>query len=183
MNVFNKIKAYTACHFYHEEVTKRHISRNRLMINLSDAKTVGILFEFSNEDDYKVVTDFIKQLQDEGKRVRSIAFFQGKKTPHYFVQKLMSDLITPKQTNWYGKPTADFTEDYIQEKFDILIDLSLRNNFPLQYISGLSNANLKVGLFGETNSHYYDVMLDPIPDTQISEFINQIKHYLSLLNK
>jgi hypothetical protein len=182
VKIIERVKTYAFRHFFGEELNRRHVSRSRLMINLPQANFVGVLFEFNNEDEYNTISTFMKSLQDEGKRIRSVGYFNGKKMPHYFMQKLSSDLIIPKQVNWYGKPTSDFIEGFLQEEFDVLIDFSRRNILPLQYIAGLSSANLKTGLYGRNNAIYYDIMLHTSPEVPLDEYINQIKHYLTLLN-
>jgi len=182
VRLFSKLKQKVGNYFFHEELLKIKIKRSRRTINVAEAKTIGILYSFSDEEEYKIVNNYIKKWQDGNKKVRSIGFYSNKKTPYYFVQKLSCDLITTKNINWYGKPTSKFIESFINEPFDILINFSLKNNFTLQYISGLSQSGLKVGLFDSKNTDYYDLMFQIKDITDLNEYIHQILYYLTTLN-
>lgn len=72
-------------------------------------------------------------------------------------------------------------KDFIEKEFDLLIDLSLHDNFTLKYISGLSKALCRVGKFSETNAEYYDLMIDLKPSMTTDDYIGHVQHYLTVI--
>jgi hypothetical protein len=50
-------------------------------------------------------------------------------------------------------------------------------------LSSLSNASFKVGLFdSETNNSPYDLMMEIKTPTDIESYLNQVVHYLEMIN-
>jgi len=182
VRLFSKLKKRVGNYFFQKELLNNKSIRKRRIINFTDAKNIGVLYSFSDEEEYKIVNEYIKKWQDENKKVQSIGFFNSKRIPHYFIQKLSCDLITKANYNWYGKPTSKFVEPFISEPFDILVDFSLKNNFTLQYISGLSQSGFKIGSFDSGNSNYYDLMFKNNETTDLRDYIQQILYYLNSLN-
>ena len=176
INIKNKIWSY----FLKKETDK--IKRNRKLLNLSDAKTIGIIYQVNQEEHYNVICSFIKELQDKNKNVRSLGYVKDYNVvPHFCFPKLSYDYFTKKEVNWYKVPSSNFVNDFVKENFDILIDLSNEDCMPIQYISAISNASFKVGLYNDKNKNIYDFMIK-VDGLTIQNLINQIKHYLSLIN-
>jgi hypothetical protein len=71
----------------------------------------------------------------------------------------------------------------MNEEFDIVIDLCMHDCFPLNYVSGLSKAKFKVGRYGEKNSAIYDFMLNVNPTITLNDYMKEVIHYLSIINK
>jgi hypothetical protein len=54
---------------------------------------------------------------------------------------------------------------------------------PLQYISSLSNAGFKVGLFdSETIDTPFDLMMDLKGPVNVEDYLNHVVHYLEMIN-
>jgi hypothetical protein len=151
--------------------------------SLSTAKSIGLLYYLADEATYNTVEAFVQSLIEKKKKVRLICYTDAKIVPHYFIPKLTQDIVTRKDLNWFRKPAKGFVKEFIGEKFDLLLDLSLLDSFPLQYIAALSKASLKVGRFDEEHTEYYDLMIDTSGVTGPDEFITQIDHYLNMLNQ
>lgn len=151
--------------------------------SLSTAKSIGLLYYLADEVVYNIIESFVQSLNGKQKKVRLICYTDSKTVPHYFIPKLSQDIITVKDLNWFRKPAKGFVQEFIGEKFDVLLDLSLSDYFPLQYIASLSEASLKVGRFDEAHMDYYDLMIHTSGVTGLEEFILQIDHYLNMLNQ
>ncbi|NJK86580.1 MAG: hypothetical protein HC906_12035 [Bacteroidales bacterium] len=61
--------------------------------------------------------------------------------------------------NWYQKPFGDTIDQFIKTPFDILINLSLDESYPIKYILALSASKFKVGKFFK-EPNYMDLMID-----------------------
>ncbi len=160
----------------------QNLLRERKSANLEEAHTIALLYYLPDEDTYKQVEEFIKILSETNLKVRVACYTDIKIQPHYFIPKLSQDILIPKDLNWYGKPEKTFVPDFLAEKFDILIDLSLSEHFPLLYLAALSNAALKIGRFDDTHQEFFDMMIHTTPETSLREFMDQIMHYLIMFN-
>ncbi len=181
MSIFYKIKEYTGKHYLKKNLPKNN--RFRKIVNLDDAKTVGIIYELQDEQSYNHICRFIKLLQDKQINVKAIGYFDGNIRPIYAIEKLSLDYYDKKDINWFGKPKGKYVTDFCKTDFDILIDVSLQDSFQTKYIAAFSKAKFKVGKDGENNKTIYDLMIDISVKTTLDEFITLIIHYLSIINK
>ncbi|MCX6278397.1 MAG: hypothetical protein NT004_09905 [Bacteroidetes bacterium] len=159
------------------------VERQCQMTNLKDARKIGILYTLDNVPDYELVSQFVAQLQGEHKEVKTLGFVKNKNLVQRFLPKLSFDFFSKRDLTWFYKPIHKQVRDFIEREFDLLIDLSLYDSFPLNYISGLSNALLRVGKFSEENNDYYELMIDLKPSLTSEEYLGQIQHYLTVINK
>lgn len=159
------------------------IIRKRKMINLKDARKIGILYILDEVPDYDRVSEFVAKLQHDRKEVKALGFVKNKSLISRFLPKLSYDFFSKKDLNFFYKPFHNNIKDFIEKEFDILIDLSIKDSLPLKYISGLSVALCKVGRFSDEDLACFDLMIDVRKGTGISEYIEQVVHYLSIINE
>ena len=167
---------------YYFKKEKLKASGHRQMTNLHDAQRIGILYTLDDVPDYERVSEFVIQLQGNHKEVKTLGFVKNKNLVQRFLPKLSYDFFSKRDLTWFYKPIHTQVRDFIEKEFDLLIDLSLQDNFPLKYIAGLSNALLRVGKFSEENTAYYDLMIDIKPTMTTDEYLGQIQHYLTIIN-
>lgn len=181
MNLITYIRVRAGKLALSRELARHHrLKKNN---SISTAKSIGLLYYLSDEAAYHIVETFIQSLNEKQKKVRLICYTASKTVPHYFIPKLSQDIITAKDLNWFRKPAKGFVQEFIGDTFDLLLDLSLFDCFPLQYIAALSEASLKVGRFAEAHTDYYDLMIHTSGVTGLDEFITQINHYLNMINQ
>ena len=89
MNLIDKIKVFAGKNYLNKH--KNSIIRNRLISNLDDAKSVGIIYILEDEAIYNQITRFIKLLQDKQITVKAIGYFEGNIRPIYAIEKLSLD--------------------------------------------------------------------------------------------
>ena len=97
-------------------------------------KTVGILFDATNPDDLEIVKRYVVYMREHRKKVKAIGFFNTKEIPSLAYSKLEYDFLSAKELNWYGKPNSAVVKNFIQEEYDLLIDLNVHDHFVLKYI-------------------------------------------------
>ena len=86
-----------------------------------------------------------------------------------------------KDFGWKGKPKTTELANFLETPFDLLISYYNSDTLPLQLVSGLHKANLKVGIAG-TDQQAHDMIIQ----TQTSEltvFTKELHKYLHILNK
>lgn len=167
---------------YHFRKDQARSNRYRTLNNLRDARRIGILYSLDEVEDYDVVADFVTRLQHDHKEVKALGFVKNKNLVSRFLPKLAFDFFSAKDVNLFYKPVDSKVRDFINQDFDLLIDLSTRETLPLQYIAGCSLAHCRVGKFTEENSACYDLMIDVGSQVPVRDFIDQIIHYLTIIN-
>ena len=161
---------------------KKKIKRERGIYNFDTAKTCGIVFNASSQETYDKAKQFIDFLKTKDINVIAIGFVDSKEVKEFYRETIHFKFFSRKNINWYGKPKNENVDDFINNKFDLLIDLSLANDFPLEYIAAMSLGKFKVGRFTSKEGDY-DFMID-VSKNQTHDFlIEQIRHYIENLNK
>lgn len=159
----------------------KSLERQHQSVSLASAKTIGIVYDATDEKDYEVVTQYLRFLRSQQKEVKTLGYVDSKHLPQNQFAKLGVDFFTNRHLNWCLIPTHPLVKNFINEKFDILINLSVNNCFPLQYISAVSQAKFRVGRYISHHVLYYDLMINIEQEQSLKEFIKQVDHYLSLV--
>jgi hypothetical protein len=159
------------------------VRRVRKVINLARASSIGVLYYLPDEPTYRKISKYVKKLQDSGIKVKALGYVHSKRLTGQFLPKLSYDFLYPAGLNWQFKPVAQAAKDFIDEEFDILLDLSVEDYIPLLYITGVSRARFKAGLKSDRRSRYLDLMIDLGEKDGLDELIEQVDHYLTIINK
>lgn len=152
---------------------------NKCLISFDKAKSIGILYDSTNEKHFDIVRKYVKHMREQDhKEVLALGYFDDKDLPPMRFSKLGLDFFTRKDLNWYFKPIAPVVKNFIQREFDILIDLHTGNSIPFRYIVASSNASFKIGKYDRLAVPFYDFMLSISDTITFSQFIDQVNHYL-----
>ncbi len=178
--MFGNLRIKIGQYYYKRDIS--HSERHCQMTNLKDAKRIGILYTLDDVPDYERVSEFVSKLQGDHKEVKALGFVKNKNLVQRFLPKLSYDFFSKRDLTWFYKPIHNQVRDFIEKEFDILIDLSLQDNFPLKYISGLSKALFRVGKYSEKNTEYYDLMIDLKPTMTSEDYLGHVQHYLTVIN-
>ena len=65
-------------------------------------------------------------------------------------------------------------QEFADEPFDMLIDLSMEVIFPLQYVLAKSTAKFKVGRQNDSSEDYYDLMINLDETHDVNDLIYYI---------
>jgi len=179
LGLITNIRTYFGKRSLHAESKK--FTRVKKPVNLKNAISIGIIYPLGSEEEYNRVSLFTKKLQEQGKKVHVIGLYHYNRVPVFYIPKLSYDLLLPKDIDIFYRPSTQFVTQFINEEFDMLIDLSSPDNFTLQYIAILSRAHFKLGRMIDDRPLPYDLMIDTGPNIDSQELINQIIHYTSNL--
>ncbi len=149
-------------HFFGIRILKnklRGISRETIVCNINDAKSVGIIYNATNLMNFEIIKDFAKTLMNKKIEVSALGYVHSKKLIDHYLYRKGFDFITKNNLNWYYKPASNIVSGFIKKPFDILINLSLEDYYPIQYIVALSSSPFKVGKYSE-EPNYMDFMID-----------------------
>lgn len=183
MGLLKNIKLSIANNALKKELLSLDRHRIPYKFSFEKAKTVGIIFDATNTDDYEIVKRYVVYLREHMKKVKVIGFFSTKEIPALTYSKLEYDFFSVKELNWLGKPESVIIKNFIDEEYDLLIDLNIHDHFALKYIAALSKSRFKVGKLDEDGIDIHDLMIDADNTQTVKYFLRQIDTYITMLNK
>ncbi len=149
----------------------------RLPVSFANAKLVGILFNASIPGVLPIIQRFDRQLQQQDKKVKTLAYSNSKTDDPGYPYPLFGK----KEVSFSLQPYGHRVDRFIQTPFDILFNLYLDENLLLQNISARSNAHLRIGPATEL-PFYYDLMIEMPPGKDLEYFIAQTEKLLQHVN-
>jgi hypothetical protein len=153
------------------------------MVAFSDAKSIGILYDSSNEKDFELVRKYVKEIREtHHKEVLALGYYDQPDLPPMRFAKLGLDFFTKKSLNWYYKPVSPIVKNFVSKDFDILIDLHTENSIQFRYVVALSKAKFKIGRYERSAAAFYDFMISAPIHLLLPQLIEQVNHYLKSLN-
>jgi len=158
------------------------VSRERKDPDIHREASIGILYDATDKDDFEVVREFYRDLKVSQKAPVSLGYVDYKETTFQTLARPESDYFFKHQVNWYRKPAGSIVENFIDEPFDILINLTLADFYPLDYIAAVSKAGLKVGRADSEISFCFDMSFYLDEKATLKSFAYLIIHYLSNIN-
>ena len=181
MSIIQSIKNIAGNYFLSLEM--KTLKREIMFVNMLDAKTVGIVFDATESSDFELVKKYITYLKEMKKRVKAIGFYNQNAVPALAYSKLEYDFFCQKELTWHNSPNSVYVKNFIEDQYDILLDLNLDDLFPLRYISSLSKAKFKVGKKSEKNNPIFDLMIETREGKGLKYFLKNIDTYIFIINK
>tara|TARA_B110000196_G_C21069646_1_gene626819 strand:+ start:714 stop:1280 length:567 start_codon:yes stop_codon:yes gene_type:complete len=166
-----------------KKLLKRSTKRKIKSCNINQANSFGILCVVKEEKDFKKIIGLVKYLKDEFgiRNIKALAFYNKKDNPNFLQSRLGFDFYSIKDLNWFCFPNTITARNFINENFDILLDITDGEFIPQKFVLHYSKSTLKVGTFSVKNKPYLDLMID-FKSKDFQENINQVVSYLDMLN-
>jgi uncharacterized protein YueI len=115
--------------------------------------------------------------------VKILGFFPRKDLPNQYTAIRYLTILRKQELNFFYLPVSNESNTFINNRFDILIDINFKKVFSLDYISALSKAAFKVGLFEDQhNESPFDLMMEIKNPVNVDDYLNQIIQYLEMIN-
>jgi len=157
--------------------------RKRYYSKLNQVKNIGIVWDASKIDDFACLSRFCQKMHESKTDVKILGYFQGKNLPNQFTAVRYLSIIKKEELNIFYLPVSSDTNSFVNNRFDVLIDINFNKLLPLQYISSLSNAGFKVGLYdSETGNNPFDLMMELKSPVNVENYLNQVVRYLEMIN-
>ena len=160
----------------------RNFKRFRESHNFDTAKTAGILFTPTDQASFEQIKQFLSYLGTYKLQIYVLGYIDSKTIPERFLFWKGINLFSRKELGWSSVPKSPVVTDFIDKPFDLLLDLSMSDFFPVEYISRLSKSKFKIGRY-TTDHTSFDLMFDLNNTNQLELYLDHIKHYLNLINK
>lgn len=159
------------------------IKRKVFYSNISQIKSIGIVWDSSNTDQFPFISKFFQKMHENKIDLKVIGYFPGKILPDQFTAVRYMTCFRKDDINLFYIPVTAEAINFINYKFDVLIDINFRKVFPLHYISSLSMAGFKVGLYDpEDENSPFELMMDIKGPVDIDNYLNNIMNYLEMIN-
>lgn len=180
MEIFRNIRLKVA----KAVLRKRLASSNRIMIykDFSEVKSIGLVWNASKHEEFQMLARFHQKMHERNIDVKILGYFQGKHLPDQYTAIRYLTCIRKAEINLFYIPKSTEAQSFLNSKFDILIDINFEKLFTLIYITLLSKASFKVGLFEiEENNTPFDLMMEIKRPVNVEEYLNQVIQYLEMI--
>lgn len=147
-------------------------------VNFDAAKKIGLLYDATEQKNFEIVKEYVKEVRGRQKEVLALGYVDKKVLPQYQFAQLGLDFFTRKNLNWQMVPDSLEVTNFIKEPFDIVVNLSNNDIFPLRYIAAVSKAKFRVGRFDLSSVSCYDMMIEASAESDLKQFIKQAEEYL-----
>jgi hypothetical protein len=158
---------------------KRKISYS----NLEQVKNIGIVWDASKIEELTYLSKFCQKMNENKTDVKVLGYYPGNNLPNQYTAIRNFSILKNDELNFFYHPVSSESTSFIKKRFDVLIDLNFTKLLPLQYISSLSNASFKVGLFEpEIINTPYDLLMEIKSPVNVEDYLNHVIHYLGMIN-
>ena len=151
-------------------------------MTLTNSKVIGILFNADDVQDILQVKSFIKYLVSKNIEVHVLGFVNSNNMDSIHLSSLHFNYFNKNDLNFIGIPYTIIPKSFHNRYYDILINFSVSDSFPIKYLAVKSDAAYKVGPYNNKSNSYYDLMIKLKLDS-IEYFIQNVVHYLELIDK
>lgn len=161
---------------------KKALKRKSKAFGIDSASKIGVLYNATNRKEAEVVKKFVQYLKEERKEVSSLGYIDAKDASEKVESYLNFDFFDNNQLSKSLIPKGKIIDDFMNTPYSILVDLTMGESFPLEYISSLSHSRFKVGAKGNYRDNSCDMVIDINNDKRLEYLIIQLKHYLKMIH-
>ena len=129
---------------------------HRASIAFRRAQSIGIIFSVEDKQKHEDIKEFIRALEQEGKKVKVLEFLPRKKDNYEF----MFDFFTDKDLSFWGSITSAEALRFSETPFDYLYYIDKESNPLVLHLLALSKAHCRVGRFAEPESMFFELMIE-----------------------
>lgn len=176
MKSFQNVRVQFHHQYLHQQL-KSNPRKESKMTNFELARSIGIIFDATDPSRRDRVLKYIEKIKKDNKSVKALGFFNNKIENPNFVFKYYN----VKNLDWAYRPTGDEVEFFMDQNFDLLINVDPETKIHTEFIAALSKANLRVGPYTE-NTYCYDLMIDTSGSKDLNHFIQEIERLLLKTN-
>jgi hypothetical protein len=149
---------------------------------ITSVKKIGIVWDASDSSDFVHLSEFHQKMDKRNIESMIFGYFPDKHLPDAYTAIRYLTCIRKNDINLFYCPVTTDTDSFIDERFDILIDINFKNLFTLKYVSSLSCAGFKVGLYEDDKTETpFDLLMDIKNPVQIEDYLNQAMKYLEMI--
>lgn len=178
--MINKLKEY----FAKLKVQKMERSLPSKVYNYHNSNLIGVVASLESETQYNLIIRYVQKLKESYgiRRVICLFYCDAKELPEYFKETNFVSGITKLDFSYTGISDHKGFKEFLNEKFNILLDFSRNVNTEDEFIVKSSKASFKVGKFAAENQDLYDFMIDLDGSRDLSKFMDSLDRYLVMID-
>ena len=154
----------------------RYFKRNVVFHNVENTKTLGILYKYESNHSADFISKLFQEFSSFGIKCEAIGYYDEKNLPLEYAPKTSHIVICQADLMWSGVPKAEEVERYVNDEYDILLDLSRSDKLVFKYIASLSKAQFKIGSIRYEKDPYDLVFIANSNSDQ--SFVDQVFQFL-----
>ncbi len=166
-------------------ILSKNVARKKREVyysNFKNVRNIGIVWDASRPAEFTSLNRFHQKMQDIKIDVTILGYFPGKNLPDQYTAIRYLRCIKKDELNSFYHPDSVEARSFINNQFDILIDINFENLVPLLYVTSLSRARLKVGLFHNSATESpFDLMMEIKNPVEIDTYLIQVIQYLEMI--
>ncbi len=148
----------------------------------AQAKTIGVVYNADDNGQTRAALELYNTLRGEGKQTATLGYFNIDRKKTTVHPKLGFDYFYRSDLDWKLIPRNGVVDTFINNPFDLIIDITAEKLLPVELIIAQSKAKLKAGHLRPAGTVFYDFMIGGDGKQNIDTFAAQLIHYLKLLN-
>ncbi|MDR2847814.1 MAG: hypothetical protein LBV39_01790 [Bacteroidales bacterium] len=156
-----------------------NLKRQKVLHDFASAKYIGIICASADEKNVHILKEFLQFLSKKNIKYWVLGYFNVKNIPDNFLYWKEMDFFTQKDLNYFFIPNSPPVDKFMATPFDMLINCSMEQYFPIEYIMQSSVAKCKVGMSDDSHN---DFSLE-LNKKEIGFFLENVRLYLSNLRK
>ena len=150
--------------------------------SFENVKSIGLVWDASRPAEFGSLSRFHQKMEEMKKEVKIFAYFPGKNLPDQYTAIRYLSCIRKDELSKLYLPVTSEANAFINNRYDVLIDLNFDKHLPLLYITAVSKARLKVGLFEKNGSaSSFDLMMELSAPVDIDSYLSQVTRYLEMI--
>lgn len=135
-----------------------------------------LLVSLDDTDALSATRAFAKTEREAGKEVTVLTFTKTKYKP----EELPENTWTQAQMAFSGLPKPEVEEPFRRKSYDLVVHCGLQPFAPFDFLAAGLSAHRRVAAY-DTVLPAYDLMVAPPANTGVKAFLQQVIHYLSIL--
>ncbi|HTF81153.1 MAG TPA: hypothetical protein VL947_05495 [Cytophagales bacterium] len=153
----------------------------RKSIEYSNVRNIGVIINMQDLTDVSEIDRLKTQLSTEHSNIQVIAYVTDtKKLPDYFILKNIH-YFSSKDISTTGKILAKKLQDFVDKEFDILYVVNSKTNNYIDYVSSLSKANFRMGLYQKDRKDMYELSIE-LEKYSTDLLISQLRTYSKIIS-
>lgn len=172
----NPLKKRVIDFFYVRELKKHR--RNRMKFSYSNVESVGIVFDGTDDTEYKRVMSLVQKLEVASSRVSILAYMPKNRAVEKFYD---FKFFTDDDINWFGKARSKRLLSFIDTPYSLLINFFDNPNYAVKFLVTSSSAKFKVGKYNSDETLQMHDLAIKIDDSKKFDFVEEAIKYLKLM--
>lgn len=169
--------------FLKSSVKRRLKNKNKVVVKpfqtFSKTKKIGIVFNGFLKENIDVTRQLIDYFKEQSISCEALGFVNNTKMNEFNLASLNIDYFNLKDCNFFGFPKSDKVNNFISEKFDLIINISEEEGLIYDYLICHSLAKFRIG---RNNNEIYDLLIN-MKSKLSKDFVSEVIFYLDLISK